>query len=124
MAATPETLVREFCAAAEKRDAETMRSYLAEDVVYHNIPMDPAVGIEAALGLLKMFFDMCDSARFEITHLAADGPVVLTERVDTFIIGDKTVPLPVMGIFEIADGRIAAWRDYFDLAQVTAMFGG
>ncbi len=124
MATTPAALVREFCTAAEKRDAEAMRPYLADDVVYHNIPMDPAEGIEAALGLLKMFFDMCDGVRFEITHLAAEGPVVLTERVDTFVLGDRTVPLPVMGVFEVVDGRIAAWRDYFDLAQVTAMFGG
>jgi limonene-1,2-epoxide hydrolase len=31
--------------------------------------------------------------------------------------------LPVMGVFEVRDGRIAAWRDYFDLATVTAAFG-
>jgi len=25
----------------------------------------------------------------------------------------------VMGAFEIADGKIKAWRDYFDMAQFT-----
>ncbi len=32
--------------------------------------------------------------------------------------GDKNLALPVMGVFEIQDGKIAAWRDYFDLATL------
>ena len=43
--------------------------------------------------------------------------VVLTERVDVFELPDKTIELPVMGTFEVRDGKIAAWRDYFDLQQ-------
>jgi limonene-1,2-epoxide hydrolase len=42
---------------------------------------------------------------------------VLTERVDAFISGERTIELPVMGTFEVRDGLIAAWRDYFDLNQ-------
>ena len=33
------------------------------------------------------------------------------------ITGDRSIELPVMGTFEVVDGRIAAWRDYFDLNQ-------
>ena len=50
--------------------------------------------------------------------------VVLTERIDTFHVGDIVAPLPVMGTFEIRDGKISAWRDYFDMAQITKMFTG
>ena len=57
---------------------------------------------------------------FQIRHLVADGDVVLTERVDVFDTGDKTISLPVMGTFELRDGKIAAWRDYFDLQQFMA----
>jgi len=43
---------------------------------------------------------------------------VLTERVDRFTINGKDVALPVMGSFEVAaDGKIEAWRDYFDMNQ-------
>ena len=31
--------------------------------------------------------------------------------------GHATVSLPVMGTFEVHDGKITAWRDYFDLDQ-------
>jgi limonene-1,2-epoxide hydrolase len=45
--------------------------------------------------------------------------VVHTERLDTFVIGDRTVKLPIAGVFEVASGKITAWRDYFDLATWT-----
>ena len=117
-----EQVVRDFCAAASTRDAEVLRGFLADDVVYHNIPMAPAEGIEAAMGVITMFVAMCEGLEFEIHHLASDGSTVLTERTDTFTIKGKTAPLPVMGAFHVADGKITAWRDYFDMAQVNAIF--
>jgi limonene-1,2-epoxide hydrolase len=116
-----EQVVRDFCAAASGRDPAVLRSFLADDVVYHNIPMDPAEGIEAAMAVIDMFLNMCEALEFEIHHLASDGSTVLTERTDTFTIKGKTAPLPVMGAFHVSDGKITAWRDYFDMAQVTAM---
>jgi limonene-1,2-epoxide hydrolase len=101
-----------------------LRPFFTDDVVYHNIPMDPAEGIEATMGVLQMFMGMCDALEFEIHHLASDGSTVLTERTDTFTMNGKSAPLPVMGAFQVHDGKITAWRDYFDMAQVTAMLGG
>jgi limonene-1,2-epoxide hydrolase len=118
-----EQVVRDFCAAAALRDAEALRPFFSDDVVYHNIPMDPAEGIEATMVVLNMFMGICDGLAFEIHHLASDGSTVLTERTDTFTMNGKTAPLPVMGAFHVSDGKITAWRDYFDMAQVTAIFG-
>jgi limonene-1,2-epoxide hydrolase len=67
---------------------------------------------------------MCTALRFDIHHLAVREGAVLTERTDVFTLGTTEAPIPVMGVFEVADGRITAWRDYFDLAQVTALFSG
>ena len=117
-----EQVVRDFCAAASTRDPALLRSFLADDVVYHNIPMDPAEGVDAAMAVIDTFLGMCEALEFEIHHLASDGSTVLTERTDTFTIKGKTAPLPVMGAFHVSDGKITAWRDYFDMAQVTALF--
>jgi limonene-1,2-epoxide hydrolase len=84
--------------------------------------MEPAEGIEATMAVIDMFVNMCDALEFEIHHLASDGGTVLTERTDIFSINGKTAPLPVMGAFQVTDGKITAWRDYFDMAQVTAIF--
>ncbi len=50
--------------------------------------------------------------------------VVLTERVDRFMINGKWVALPVMGTFEVANGKIKAWRDYFDMNQFQSQLAG
>jgi len=70
------------------------------------------------------FMGMFEKLEFEIHHLASDGPTVLTERTDHFTLNGKTAPLPVMGAFHVVDGKITAWRDYFDMGQVTAMLSG
>lgn len=119
-----ERIVRELCATFAQHEAEAFRPFFTDDVVYHNIPMDPAVGIDATIAFIEGFFAMCQSLVIETVHLAVRDNVVLTERIDTFTMGEKVAPLPVMGTFEIRDGKISAWRDYFDLAQITAMLSG
>jgi Limonene-1,2-epoxide hydrolase catalytic domain len=52
-----------------------------------------------------------------VINIAANGPVVMTERVDVFTLAGKTFDLRVMGAFEVNDGKINAWRDYFDPSQ-------
>jgi len=119
-----ERVVRDLCEGFAKHDAEALRQFFTDDVVYHNIPMDPCVGIDATIGFIEMFFGMCDAMTIETTHLAVRDNVVLTERVDVFTVGDVVARLPVMGTFEIRDGKICAWRDYFDMAQITKAWSG
>jgi limonene-1,2-epoxide hydrolase len=123
-AAEPERVVREFCDAFDGRNAEALRPFFTDDIVYHNIPLDPAVGIDATLAFIESFFGMCDGMTIETVHLAVRDNLVLTERIDTFLVGDVVAPLPVMGTFEVRDGKISAWRDYFDLGQITSMLSG
>ncbi len=53
--------------------------------------------------------------------MVAEGPIVMTERVDHFKTeGGTKISLPMMGVIEIHDGLITAWRDYFDLSQFTS----
>ena len=116
--------VRDFCAAWEARDQQRILDAFAEDGVYHNMPMPPAKGKDAIKGLLAMILTPASDVKFEIKHIAANGDAVLTERVDTFRIGERDVTLPVMGVFEVRDGKISAWRDYFDLATWTKQTSG
>jgi limonene-1,2-epoxide hydrolase len=49
---------------------------------------------------------------WEVRHIIAQDNVMMTELVDHFLVGEKRVSVPSMGIFELRDGKIAAWRDY------------
>jgi limonene-1,2-epoxide hydrolase len=112
----PETLVRSFCDAWSRRDIDELLGYFSDDAVYHNMPLSPVSGKDGIREILNLFVPPASVIEFEVLHVASRGPVVFTERVDRFTVAGRTVTLPVAGVFEIRDGKIAAWRDYFDLA--------
>ena len=113
-----EAIVNAFMAEfdAEHPDADTLASYFTDDAVYHNMPMAPAEGIDAVKAALAGVAQMT-SRGWEVLHSAANGDVVLNERVDRFDMGGTEVSVQVCGVFEIRDGKIARWRDYFDMAS-------
>ena len=122
--ATAGDVVREFCAAIDRKDLAKVESLLDENVVYHNIGSEPAVGRDASLAAVKFQFDMFDPISFRIRNLAEDGDTVLTERVDEVTANGVTAPVPVMGTFEVRDGHIVQWRDYFDMGLTGRLMGG
>jgi limonene-1,2-epoxide hydrolase len=64
-----------------------------------------------------------DGIDFIVHRQISDGNVVMNERTDVLRRKDGVaVRLPVTGVFEVVDDRIAAWRDYFDLATITNAF--
>ena len=109
------TIVREFCAAWDRLDWEAVYAALDEDIVYHNIPMPPCRGIAEFKAFIAGF--PVSKAQFEIHHIVDAGDVVMTERTDRFELAGKTIVIRVMGVFVLKGGRIAEWRDYFDLAE-------
>lgn len=115
-----ETFIRDFCAAFARRDVDELLTFFAEDAVYHNMPMRPVQGHAAIRGVLDMFLKPAQSVEFALLKIASAGDTVFTERVDTFHIGDRRVVLPIVGVFDLSGGKIAAWRDYFDLATWTS----
>ena len=111
-------LIRRFCDDWGKgASVDEIVDYFTDDAVYHNIPVDPAVGKDEIKATFAMFTTGVERIEFRILNIAADGDVVLTERVDVFVLPNVTIELPVMGTFEIRGGKIAQWRDYFDLNQ-------
>ncbi len=114
---SPAEIIERFCAAWSQLDVDALMAFFADGAVYHNIPLDPAVGKDAIRATIAGFTDGLEKLEFRVEHLAADGPFVLTERIDVFVTKERSIELPVMGTFEVRDGAIVAWRDYFDLNQ-------
>ena len=117
MSDKPIDVVRRFCDAWSGGDLESLMAFFTDDAVYHNIPIDAVTGADAIRSTIAGFTQGVDKIEFRVDNIVADGGVVLTERVDVFHLPGKTIDLPVMGTFEVRDGKIAAWRDYFDLNQ-------
>jgi limonene-1,2-epoxide hydrolase len=125
---SPIEVVRRFCAAwSDNMGAAELAAFFTEEAVYHNIPLAPITGRENIASTITSFLRPgppgIEGIDFRVLNIAADGPVVLTERVDVFKLSDKSFELPVMGTFEVSDGQISAWRDYFDMDQFRSRMG-
>ncbi len=111
-------IVKDFIAAWEAQDLDRVMGFFKDDAVYHNIPMPVLNGLADIRKTIAGFIGMGDKLIFEVHHIAeAPGGAVMTERTDKFLMNGQWLTLPVMGVFEIKDGKIAKWRDYFDLGQ-------
>lgn len=121
MRANNERLVTDFCNALADGLA-AMLPYLADDVLYHNMPWEPVTGHAGVRQVLEPFIGSQKLLqKMEIKHTTSAGNVVMNERLETWVKGDVTVLLPVLGVFTIADGKIAKWCDYFDAGTVTPL---
>ena len=111
------SIVQSFCDAWADGDIDAIMAFFTDDAEYHNIPVAPVVGTAAIRATIESFTAAPESVEFRVLNIAAAGDVVLTERVDVFVFPNGRVELPVSGTFELRDGKIAAWRDYFDMNQ-------
>lgn len=111
---SPRETVLGFLEAWPRGNIDELMSYFAADAVYHNIPVPAAVGAPAIRAAFLGFAKLMDSIEIINTNVAAEGPVVFTERIDRFRWSKKVLDLPVAGVFEVHGGKITAHRDYFD----------
>jgi limonene-1,2-epoxide hydrolase len=117
---TVQEFISTFIASWPEGDAAKVASLFSENAVYHNMPLEPVKGREAIQATFAEFMSMGGQVDVDISHIVADGAIVMTERFDHFIGIERTVSLAVMGITEVHDGTITAWRDYFDLNQFSS----
>ena len=105
--------VEGFLNALQDDDFEAAEAALDDNLVYENVGLPTIRGRARAI---KLFRQMEGRAAFEVKihRIAADGAAVLTERTDALIIGPLRLQFWVCGVFEVHNGRITLWRDYFD----------
>ena len=115
---TPDETVTEFIRRIESRDVAGAFELCADDVVYENVPMPPALeGKAAAVAFLEPFVAGTSEVAWPVHRQASTGAVVINERTDRFKFDETWLEVRVVGVWEVHDGRITLWRDYFDSAE-------
>ncbi len=118
-------LVRKLCTEWPTLSRADYRDMLTPDCVYINMPMAERrlIGPDQAYELITAFISGW-KMDLRVLHIQGDANTVLTERLERFesetTVG-KVVELHVMGIFEMKDGKISHWRDYFDSKESSAL---
>lgn len=112
-------VVQQFFRRMERGDYDPAMALISEDCDYINPPPMGAVrGPTGVRGVLEPFFAPTLENELKVLRMSATGPVVFIERFDRHRLTDKWVELPVTGVFEVRDGQITYWRDYFDAATI------
>ncbi len=112
-------VVRKFMKRMEVLDYDDALKLVADGCEYTNPPpLGTVQGPAGIRAVLEPFFAPTLENQFEILREASDGRTVFLERLDRHRLADKWVELPVTGVFEVRDGQIVFWRDYFDAATI------
>ena len=119
-----EEIIRNFISAWSRLDANELAKYFTEDGTYHNMPTQPVSGRENIKKFIAGFTANWTRTEWDLLNICASGDVVFTERLDRTQAGEVAVDLPCCGVFEMEDGKIKVWRDYFDMATFTKPFEG
>ena len=113
-----------FLAAICAGDLERALTMVSDDVVYDNVPIGPVTGPEGIRQVLGGFLASATGTDWVVHRQVADATTVMNERTDRFELGGEWRELRVMGVFEVHDGAITLWRDYFDMAELQRLMGG
>jgi limonene-1,2-epoxide hydrolase len=88
--------------------------HFAEDGVLHTMTAEPIVGREAIRERLQYIVDGLERIELRIVNIGVVNDVVMFERVDDFVFAGTHSTVPVVGVMEIADGKVTEWREYYD----------
>lgn len=110
--------VRRFEAAWRAADLQAVYDLMTDDIYYHNMPREPISGLAAVKRYVDAYverFGRLLTVDWDVKTTAVNGSTVFIERISrlSWENGHRTA-CPIVGVFEVRDGKIAAWRDYFD----------
>ncbi len=115
---TPDEVVTALIDACVARDLDAACALVTDDIEYDNVPIGKVFGPEGVRSVLSAGV-MAEADEIDwVTHRqVADGNTVMNERTDRFLVRGTWLEIPIGAVFEVTDGRVSLWRDYFDLGM-------
>jgi limonene-1,2-epoxide hydrolase len=116
--------VRQMIEAWNTRNWQQVYDLFAQDGVLHSMMLDePSVGREAIAKRIGALAQDISKIELRIRHLGVADGVVFIERVDDFVYRGHPGKVPVVGVVEVEQGKVKAWREYYDRAQMIEAMG-
>ena len=114
--------IKDFIVAWSNLDSDELVGYFSEDGIYYNMPTQPVQGKEQLKQFIGSFISNWTKTNWDTLNIIGEGDIVIAERLDRTEVGDIKVDLPCCGVFEMEEGKIKVWRDYFDMGTYTKPF--
>ena len=116
-------LVKKLQHLAERRDRAAILAMVTPDLEYHyHVGSKPETGPEGLGSFLDNYRGRSKDGVWKIETFAQSGDTLLMEGWEEYTdtTNDSRVMNRYMGAMEFRDGKIARWRDYFQLNRPTA----
>jgi limonene-1,2-epoxide hydrolase len=116
--------VRQMIDAWNTRNWQQVYALFAADGVLESMMLpEPTVGREAIKKRLGILAKDISKIELQIRHIGVANGVVFIERVDDFVYRGHHGRVPVVGVLEVEQGHVKAWREYYDRAQMLEAMG-
>lgn len=116
-------VVMDMIDAWNKRDADRIADLFTEDGVLHSMMIEPIKGRETIRPRIKFLVDNASHMEIKPRNIATVGNTVFLERTDSFTFKGHSGSVPVVGVLDIKDGKVAEWREYYDRAELLEAMG-
>lgn len=117
-------VVREMAAAWKAADWRKVGDLFAEDGVLHSMMIEPVKGRDAIYQRIAALGKGAPGGvTLDIAHIGVIDGLVFIERVDRFTYNGKAGEVPVVGVLDVQNGKVKAWREYYDRAQLLSAMG-
>jgi limonene-1,2-epoxide hydrolase len=101
-------------------DTDAAVALLAVDVTYENSWLPTLHGRERVRKLFQALLRIGTHVEMHVHAISAAGPSVLTERTDVLQWGRLRIQFWICGRFDVHDGQIVVWREYYDPLAILA----
>ena len=113
---TPAEVIDALLAACVRRDLDAVCALVTDDIEYDNVPMGKVFGPEGVRSVLSGgVMQEASEIDWVVHRQVSQGDIVMNERTDRFLVDGTWYEIPIGAVFEVRDGRVSLWRDYFDL---------
>ncbi|WP_395311528.1 nuclear transport factor 2 family protein [Mycobacterium sp. AMU20-3851] len=111
--------------ALSARDWDRVKTYLAPDCIYADMPLGPAAaarGPEDIVKRLKVGLEPLAGYENHDGVLVIDGADAMYEHSETWTwTTGETAVLPFVTVHRLVDGKITLWKDYWDMGSMTRL---
>ena len=115
-AMSPADVVTALVRACEERDLDAVCALVTDDIEYDNVPIGKVYGPDGVRKVLSGgVTEAATQVEWVVHRQVSDGNTVMNERTDRFLVDDRWIEIPIAAVFEVRDGQVTLWRDYFDL---------
>lgn len=120
--ASKDRLIRDLMDTFQKKDARLLTPFFAEDIEFENYGDKPLRGRDQLVAMWNNVFGSFDKVKFETVNQAVNGDIVLAEQIHGLgVPGRPIAPIRNLAVYEVRDGKIAAWRDYTNAAYARTL---